>query len=290
VTLKIGFYLVASRKAEPDQLAYRAMRENMFEVSQYNPTGRFTGLAKSYAQFRPSYPASAIDFVVNHCRLDSNSLLVDVGSGTGIASRLFATRGMEVIGVEPNAEMREAAASAAVGAKNLRLTYQGGTAEATGLPGGIADIVLAAQAFHWFEVDATLREFHRILKSDGWAVLMWNERDERDAFTAAYSAVIHTAPDVTAVEIPRGQAGLPLLVSPLFQAAQRVVFANEQVLSEDELLGRAFSASYAPREPTEASVWADKMRDIFSRYQEQGKVVLRYETVVYLALRRTGYP
>jgi SAM-dependent methyltransferase len=210
-----------------------------------------------------------------------------VGSGTGISSRLFAARGIEVIGVEPNAEMRVAAASAALGAGDLRPTYREGRAEATRLSNVIADAVLAAQAFHWFDAEAALREFYRVLKPDGWAVLLWNERDERDPFTAAYSAVIRTAPDVAAVEIPRGRAGTILLTSPLFQEAERVLFSNEQVLNEDELLGRAFSASYAPRDATEASAWARSLRRVFSRYQQEGKVVLRYETAVYLARRRS---
>ena len=58
------------------------------------------------------------------------------------------------------------------------MTYREGRAEATGLPTAYADVVLSAQAFHWFEPVATLREFHRILKPDGWAILMWNERDD----------------------------------------------------------------------------------------------------------------
>jgi SAM-dependent methyltransferase len=259
----------------------------MFDVSRYDPTGRFTGIAKTYAQYRPSYPVSVVDFIVDHCRLGSASLLIDVGSGTGISSRLFAARGMEVVGVEPNAEMRRTATAATADARDLRLTYREGRAEATGLADGIADVVLAAQAFHWFEADATLHEFYRLLKPDGWAVLLWNERDERDPFTAAYSAVIRTAPDVTAVEIPRGQAGTALLGSSLFQQARRVVFNNEQVLNEEELLGRAFSVSYAPRDATEASAWAGNLREIFRSYQQEGKVVLRYETAVYLARRRS---
>jgi SAM-dependent methyltransferase len=213
-------------------------------------------------------------------------VLIDVGSGTGISSRLFAARGLEVIGLEPNADMRAAAAATAVDARVPRPTYREGTAEATGLPDEAADVVLAAQAFHWFERDAALAEFYRVLKPDGWLVLVWNERNERDPFTAAYGTVIRTAPDASVVEVPRGQAGAVLLTSPLFRDAERVVFANEQVLEEEELLGRAFSASYAPRDPSTATAWANSLRIVFSRHQQEGKVVLRYETAVYLARRR----
>src|SRR5262249_37314771 len=156
---------------------------------------------------------------------------------------------LEVIGVEPNADMRAAAATPVLPDVSTP-TYREGTAEATGLPDSVADVVLAAQAFHWFEPDTALAEFYRVLRPDGWLVLVWNERDERDPFTAAYGTVIRTAPDASVVEVPRGQAGAVLPTSPLFRDAERVVFANEQVLEEEELLGRAFSASYAPRDPS----------------------------------------
>ena len=80
----------------------------MPELSSLNPTGRFTGLAETYARFRPSYPVHGIDFIMTRCGLGRESLLVDVGCGTGIAARLFAARGISVIGIEPNREMRNA--------------------------------------------------------------------------------------------------------------------------------------------------------------------------------------
>ncbi|HEV3115617.1 MAG TPA: class I SAM-dependent methyltransferase [Gemmataceae bacterium] len=257
----------------------------MSELSQRNPTGRFSGLANVYARCRPSYPAAAIGFILQHCQLKSGSVLVDVGSGTGISSRLFAERGLQVIGIEPNAEMRAAAGASAISPGAAAPTYLEGRAEATSLAGGSADAVLAAQAFHWFDVERALQEFHRILRPGGWVILLWNERDERDAFTAAYGAVIRTVPEAATVEAPRGQAGEPLLTSPLFHNASRTVFANEQPLDEEGVLGRAFSASYAPREPAQAEQFAARLHDVFARFQRDGKVVLKYETAVYLAAR-----
>src|SRR5437868_2159584 len=160
-----------------------------------NPTVRFTGLAEAYAKYRPSYPAEAIDAIIGHCGLKCDSLLVDVGCGTGISSRLFAARGIPVLGIEPNQEMREMAETEPWGEPCQPPMYQAGQAEATGLASGIAELVLSAQAFHWFQPDKALSEFHRILRSEGWVGLVWNERDERDAFTAAYGQVIRTAPE-----------------------------------------------------------------------------------------------
>jgi SAM-dependent methyltransferase len=262
----------------------------MNELSQSNPTGRFTGLAGVYARCRPGYPEAALDFIIRRCGLSPATLLVDVGCGTGIASRLFARRGVPVVGVEPNADMRAQAEAEPVPTGCPAPRYCEGRAEATGLAPGTAGAVLAAQSFHWFDPEAALHEFRRILMPGGWVALVWNERDEADAFTAAYGAVIRTAPDAAAVEGPRAQAGEALLISPLFEQGERVRVVNGQELDEAGVLGRAFSASYAPREPGAVETFTAALRDVFARYQREGKVMLCYETTVYCARVRPACP
>jgi SAM-dependent methyltransferase len=255
----------------------------MTDLSKCNPTGRFTGLAEGYAKYRPDYPSDALDFIQNRCQLGPQSLLVDVGCGTGISSRLFAERGVPVIGIEPNDEMRQQAESAAATSTYPAPLYRKGHAEQTGLSDRCADAVLAAQAFQWFVAEAALPEFVRILKPGGWVALMWNEREENDPCTSDYGRVVRTSPDAAAVELPRGRAGEVLLTSPLFQDARGYSFRNEQRLDEEGLLGRAFSASYAPREPGLVHAFAENLRRVFNRWQQEGAVILRYETSVYLA-------
>src|SRR5437764_1226999 len=118
----------------------------MRDITGYNPTGRFSGLADLYARHRPDYPAAALDLIVRRCGLGRDTLLVDVGCGTGISARLFAARGIPVVGVEPNDEMRSRAEAAPLPAGAVSLEYRKGRAEATGLPEGAAAAVLAAQA------------------------------------------------------------------------------------------------------------------------------------------------
>src|SRR5947207_1707846 len=88
----------------------------------------------------------------------------------------------------------------------------------SGLAGGCADLVLAAQAFHWFEPSVALTEFRRILKPGGWVALLWYERDESDPGTAAFGATLRTAPDAARVEGPRMRAGEALADSPHVEA------------------------------------------------------------------------
>jgi SAM-dependent methyltransferase len=259
----------------------------MAPLSELNPTGRFTGRASAYAKYRPDYPPAAIDTILRRCGLGPGALLVDVGCGTGIASRLLAARGLDVIGVEPNAEMRAAAEAASAEPGSPKVTYRDGQAEATGLPSGIGAAVLAAQAFHWFEPNAALREFGRLLQPGGWAILMWNERDESDAFTAAYGTVLRTSREAAAVESPHhGRSGNALLESPMFTGGEKVILPHQQTFDEDSLVGRAFSVSYSPADETEARAWADRLRALHRRSHRDGSVVMRYQTSIYTAQLR----
>jgi SAM-dependent methyltransferase len=253
--------------------------------SELRPTERFTGLTDLYERFRPDYPAEAIDFIVAHCLLGTTTLIVDIGSGTGISSRILSGRGICVVGIEPNEEMRQRAIEVGAPPSGVPLTYQAGTAEATGLSDGCADAVLSAQAFHWFDAEQAIAEFHRILKPHGWVVLMWNERDESHPFTSAYGQVLRATREGRQVESRHGKSGQALLQSPLYCRAERVTFAHQQLLDEEGVLGRARSASYAPREPAALQAFSEALRESFRENQCNGKVILRYVTSVYVGQR-----
>jgi SAM-dependent methyltransferase len=255
----------------------------MSDLSELQPLDRFSGLANLYARCRPDYPAAAIDFVIQHCGLAGGSLLVDVGSGTGISSRQFAERGLRVLGIEPNGDMRRQASEDITA--ELTFEARDGRAEATGLADSSADSVVAAQAFHWFDADAALREFSRILRPGGWVVLMWNERDETDPATAAYGNVVGRSKEARSVEGPRRQARKVLGTCPLFHGAEQRLFRHTQTVDEEGLLGRAFSASYAPREAGERETFAAALREVFARFQQRGAMQLKYLTSVDVAER-----
>src|SRR5262249_38739044 len=164
-------------------------------------------------------------------------------------------------------------------------SYRAGTAEATGLPDGCADAVVSAQAFHWFDAAAALREFHRLLKPGGWAALIWNERDPRDPFTAAYGEIVAASCAARGIEERRHDAGKPLLQSSLFGDGACVTFPHSQTFDEERMLGRALSVSYAPRGPHEREHYVAALRQVCARFQQSGQVVLQYETTVFTARR-----
>jgi SAM-dependent methyltransferase len=250
----------------------------MSDLTQHDPTGRFTGRQDLYARFRPAYPAEAIDAVLRKTGLEAGGLLVDVGCGTGLSSRLFAERGVEVVGIEPNAAMREQAELAGGSVR-----YQEGRGEATGLPDGCARVVLAAQAFHWFDAPRALREFHRILTAGGWVALLGYERDETDPCTAAYGDVIRLAPDTALVEGGRIRAPEALPACPLFDSAEVITFSHPQELDEEGLVGRMFSSSYVPREPPLGPRIEQGVRQVFARFQHDGRVRLCQRVTLHLA-------
>src|SRR5205823_3737591 len=194
-------------------------------------------------------------------------------------------RGIPVIGVEPNSAMRRRA-EATPCPTGPPPRYRDGTAEATGLPDATADCVVAAQAFHWFDAGAALREFHRLLKPGGWVALLGYERDESDAFTEAVGDVIRTAPEAAAVEGPRAKAGDILAAHPLFSDYDRRKFRHASWLDVDGLKGRAFSATYAPKDEAGRAAWAAALEELHARFQMDGLVRLCYETTLHLARRR----
>lgn len=257
----------------------------MTQPCQLNPLERFTGRAQCYARYRPDYPGAALDFLYARCGLHPGAVVVDVGAGTGISSRLLAERGLHVIAVEPNDDMRRQAESRQAAAKGGDIDYRQGRGEATGLPDACADAVTCFQAFHWLDPAQALPEFHRILKPRCWAALVWNERDETDPFTHAYGEIVRTFPNALSLEGARQRAGQAFIAHPLFVDQEVTRFAHMQEMDEEQMIGRAFSVSYAPQEPEEARRARERLHELFAQYQAAGAVVLRYHTSVYTGRR-----
>jgi ubiquinone/menaquinone biosynthesis C-methylase UbiE len=128
----------------------------------------WTGKASSYNRVRPTPPPALLDLLAQLIGMPHPTLVVDVGSGTGLSTAIWGERAERVIGIEPNADMRNEALHHVEGSPSAsHIEYREGTAQQTGLPDGCADIVTAAQSFHWMEPTATLAEIARILRPGG---------------------------------------------------------------------------------------------------------------------------
>ena len=138
-----------------DQWSERLLRSSGYEKS---------GFAADFDANRPSPPAVLFDLLCLEAQTERPRLVVDLGSGTGLSTRLWAERAEEVIGVEASREMREQA-EAATSAENVRFVHA--YAQATGVPDAAADIVTCSQALHWMEPEPTFAEAARILRPGG---------------------------------------------------------------------------------------------------------------------------
>lgn len=128
---------------------------------------RFSGFADIYHRYRPQPPETVVDFLCQFAGIERPRLVVDLGSGTGLSTTIWADRAEEVIGIEPNADMRAQALSERTGYPASNVRYIDGLSSSTGLPTGCADIVTASQALHWMEPKGTFAEVARILRPGG---------------------------------------------------------------------------------------------------------------------------
>lgn len=245
-----------------------------------DPTRRFSDRVDNYVRYRPGYPAAIIDLLAAECGLTRRSVVADIGSGTGLLARLFLDNGNRLYGVEPNQEMRQAGERLLAGYPGF--TSLPGTAENTGLPDSCIDFITAGQAFHWFEPAAAIREFRRILKTGGWVVLVWNDRQGDDTpFLAEYERLLQRyAIDYGAVT-HKGvdDSGLWTLFGDELKLA---TFENSQLFDYEGVKGRLLSSSYAPLpgHPNHEPMLSE-LYDLFQAYQENGQIRFRYTTLVY---------
>ena len=153
----------------------------------------FSGKAEVYAAARPGYPAAAVDYLLSLVRLDRmvadgvatngvatdgavpDVVVADVGAGTGKLTALLADKGVEVCGIEPNDDMRVELKKALADYPNTQVIA--GSAEHTGLPDNSVDLIVCAQALHWFDAKKFWVECRRIGKPGAVVAAVYNNMD-----------------------------------------------------------------------------------------------------------------
>lgn len=202
----------------------------------------FADQGADYDRLRPGYPDDAIDAMLRRATGAAPSLdradgpcadatglrVVDLGAGTGKLAAALAARGAQVLALDPSASML-AAAPAGIA------THQA-TAEQTGLPDASADIVTAAQAWHWFELEAASAEVSRILAPGGILALVWNSLDVQVPWVHRYSRIMHAGDVLREDFSPPMTSGFTLLERSLVRWAQP--------MATDDLIDLARTRSY----------------------------------------------
>ncbi len=256
------------------------------DSSNADPTNRFSNRVADYIRYRPHYPPSLLELLRSETGFSPSWKVADVGSGTGILTAPLLDAGNEVYAVEPNQAMREGAENLLVGREGFHSIA--GTAEATTLEDASVDLVVAAQAFHWFEPVATRREFVRISRSPGWCLLVWNaRRSDATPFLRDYEELLLRHGTDYAEINHRGKSDADRGVVENFfapsSAHRHVIADNFQHFDFDGLKGRLFSSSYIPPEndPRAGAIVRD-LHELFDRYQSDGTVRVEYDTQVYI--------
>ncbi|MFX0179876.1 MAG: class I SAM-dependent methyltransferase [Candidatus Hodarchaeota archaeon] len=240
-----------------------------------DPKKRFSSRVENYIKYRPNYPPEIVKYLKEIDILKDNSIIADIGSGTGILSEVFLQNGNIVYGIEPNADMRKAA-------EKLLETYYNfisidGSAEDTKLKVKNIDIITVGQAFHWFDIKQTQKEFKRILKQEGYVVLIWNNRKKSgNGFSSEYEKfILKYGKDYKFTRKDEAD------INKFFKY-EKEVFYNYQDFDFEGLKGRLLSASYIPLEDNpEYEDMIKELENIFNKYQHDGLIRLEYDTELY---------
>lgn len=244
-------------------------------------TQRFGDRVEDYQRYRPDYPPQLVEWLHRDCGVSPSWEVADIGAGTGISAKLFLDAGHRVVAVEPNGPMRAAAERWLGGHEGFRSV--GGRAEDTALPAASVDLVIVAQAFHWFDRKAVRAEFARILRPGGRIAVFWNSRRlQGTPFLEGYERLLREyGTDYAAVaeryaddDAMRAWFGAGFLDSARFE--------HHQYLDLDGLRGRLLSSSYAP--PPGHPNHEPMLKALAALYEGcavDGAVDMRYDTRVF---------
>ena len=229
---------------------------------------KFDGMGKIYAKYRPTYPQAFIDNLCSNAGIGKDSVIADIGSGTGILTKQLLELGGRVLAVEPNYDMRAVAETVLSDYENFYSIN--GTAESTTLESRSVDLITAAQAFHWFDRECFKTECKRILKPNGKVVLVWNSRAADSSINKDCDAIHRKyCPDFKGFSGGmRGTEDESDHYNDFFDGDYEVmVFQNDIVFDLEGFIGRNLSASYALKEgDANYTAYVAELEECFRRH------------------------
>jgi len=255
-------------------------------LTQKDSTKRFSDRVENYIKYRPSYPEKLIQELEKKQIISLDTVIADIGSGTGIFTELLLKTGCQVYAIEPNNEMKVAAEKKLQ--KYSNFTSVSGTAENTKLTSNSIDLVTVAQAFHWFDLETTRVEFQRILKEKKFVALVWNVRLLKIDFQKEYNELLLLhCPDYISADHRRiSEENIKEFFGSI---TEYFSCENSQFFDFNGLKGRVLSSSYSPKEDQEEyQPLLKDLEELFRKYEENGKVKFDYRTEMYFGRLSCG--
>ena len=243
-------------------------------------TRKFNGFAKDYTSGRPNYSKELIDCFYNEFGVSQNSIIADIGSGTGKFAKHLLERKSEVYCVEPNDDMR-CVAEAELG-EYSNFHSVNGNAENTTLENEYVDYITTAQAFHWFDVKKFKNECSRILKDKGTVFLIWNVRDDDKLNQELYQIYSKYCPDFNGFSggIKRDDQRIQDFFDNRYDY---VSFDNPLFYDKEKFIARSLSGSYSLKDgDKDYGSYIESILEIFDRYSENDIVSIGNKSVAYI--------
>jgi ubiquinone/menaquinone biosynthesis C-methylase UbiE len=229
----------------------------------------FGGVAEAYERGRPTYPVDAVRWMLG----DQPQVVLELGAGTGKLTRVIAELGHDVHATDPDEAMLQILERVSPGIRTARAS-----AEDIPLADGSVDVVIAGQAFHWFDLDTALPEIARVLRPGGRICLVWNARNEKIPWVRRLGSIIGTQEQLR-------DPAQALIFSELFGFVESRDFSHWQTIDRKSIQDLVLSRSNVAVLDEEAR--AAKLAEVLAFYDEFGRgmdgMQLPYDTHCYQA-------
>ena len=244
----------------------------------------FSSAAPTYVRGRPEYPPEITSWLEQKLEVAPGKTIVDLGAGTGKFTKFLVQTGANVIAIEPVESMRNL-----LSANLPSVMSKDGTAQVMPLEDSSCDVVVCAQAFHWFAITTVLTEIHRVLRPEGKLGLIWNVRDESIDWVAAITNIIAPYEGDT----PRMHTGLwrRPFTGELFTELSETCFSYRHIGSAEEVIvDRVLSISFIAALPdADKMTVTDKLHALIDSHPDlkgRDSIAFPYQTRAYWCARK----
>jgi ubiquinone/menaquinone biosynthesis C-methylase UbiE len=236
----------------------------------------FTGKSNLYSKYRANYSKTLITHLYSNVGLNSNSHIADIGSGTGMFTKLLLDQVSKVYSVEPNASMRMVAENELSHYKNF--ISVNATGENTLLPRHSIDYITVAQAFHWLDTDFFIVECNRILKTNGKVIVIYNRKKKEAEINKKLAELIKKYyPDHKDV-INHWELRENKIMKFFNNKFEFVTYKNDITNNLQEFIGRTMSHSFSENNED----YIAELKEFFEKYSKNDIIYVPNDTIAYI--------